>query len=240
MQEMTPRSRRRLLGGALVLSAAAVVIALLALSLASGSSEGPCGRGTPASKCQPGGSVAGPGSHSKSAPTPAPSWLSPPMVDCGDTFFSEPTRSQLSDRFGSIDCFRFENRDQWVVMGDGMARSGAGPAPGGPMVAVETCAGADESTCLDANANHDFGGFTVLYPPDPMAWPVKLQATFGGRLLYIQDGPRCGLLTLDLSDRHWYGRSLRSSVRRRPPEAIRGRSWHQLVDKSAIYYCLQI
>lgn len=216
---MDAPSRHRLRDTALPLSVALVVAALVALGLSSVSSgasgpsevtsalnEGQCVQGVPPAKCHPGGPLAGPNNHPKTVPLPAPFWPSPAMVHCGATFLSESAQSQLSNRFGSISCFRFENHNQWVVIGDGMATFGDGSTPGGAMVAVATCTEAGESTCLDPNATHDFGDFTVSYPPDPTTWPVALQTTFGGRLLYVEDGS-CGLFTFDLSDHQWYGRS---------------------------------
>src|SRR5207237_9327168 len=109
---------------------------------------GDCGRGGPSFKCHPGGPVAGPDNHPTNVAAPAPFWPSPDTVDCGATFFSASTSAELSDRFGSISCFRFEGRDTWIVLGDGMARSGEGSAPGGAIVAVQRVNGAGTASLV--------------------------------------------------------------------------------------------
>ncbi len=136
---------------------------------------------------------------------PGPFWPSPAQVQCGATFFSTTTEQQLAGRFGSIECFRFENGNTWIIVGDGMSTTSQANAgtPGGAMVAVTTCAAGD-STCLDPNASHDFSAFTVSYPPQPDTWPLKLETTFGGRVLYLADA-NCGLFSFDTASQRWFG-----------------------------------
>src|SRR5262249_44523736 len=150
-----------------------------------------CGPGVPLFKCAPGGPVADPTNRPVAVSAPAPYWPSPDLVPCGFTFFTPADVSGLSDRFGSLRCFRFAGANRWIVVSDGMRLTGDGPAPGGAIVAVGACVGPARSSCLDAAAAHDFSGFVVARPPDPGAWPVRLQSTFGDRLLYLADG-RCG------------------------------------------------
>src|SRR5436853_188301 len=76
-------------------------------------------------------------------------------------------------------------------------------APGGGIVAVARCNAAD-SACLDPNAKHDFASFTVSHPPLSASWPLRLQATFGGRLLYVSNA-NCGLFTFNVVNGRWYG-----------------------------------
>jgi hypothetical protein len=189
-----------------VIAGASVLLAVALVNIAGGSPGGGCGNGIPAFKCQPGGPVAGPDNHPTNVPAPPPYWPSPATVDCGGAFFSASTALQLADRFGSISCFRFENAGQWIVIGDGTGASGDDSAPGGAIVAVEDCNGPGRNACLDPNATRPFDDFTVFYPPDPTAWPVRLQTTLGDRLLYLEDGP-CGVFTFDLKTVHWFGRS---------------------------------
>jgi hypothetical protein len=125
------------------------------------------------------------------------------MINCGQTFFSSSTATALSDQFGTIDCFRFSGKSPWVLVGDGMSTDGSGAAPGGQIVARETCA-SDDNVCLDANSEHDFSRFTVSYPPLPSSYPARLEVTFGGRLLSISDA-NCGLFTFDIQTGEWHG-----------------------------------
>jgi hypothetical protein len=184
--------------------AIAAVLALTAAGFARMAAGGnaSCGRGVPAFKCQPGGPLAGPENNPQNVPAPAPEWPSPATIDCGQSFFDASTAAELQTRFGSLRCFRFDGTPRWVVVSDGMALSGDGPAPGGAMVAVESCTGA-AGTCLDPNASHDFGDFTVSYDPDPTAWPARLETTFVGRVILIADGP-CGLFTFNINSQQWH------------------------------------
>src|SRR5450759_1973727 len=79
----------------------------------------------------------------------------------------------------------------------------ATPSLGGSIVAVERCSG-NEASCLDPNTDHDFASFTVSYPPDAASGRADLEATFGGRLLWISDA-HCGLFTFDTETLKWYG-----------------------------------
>jgi hypothetical protein len=164
-----------------------------------------CGRGVPAEKCNP---SLGPSMSTQEPPPqpikpPGPVWSSPSLVNCGPTFFSSSTATALSDQFGTIDCFRFSNKSTWVLIGDGMSTDGSRAAPGGQIVARDTCASGDD-VCLDVNSEHDFSSFVVSYPPLPSSYPARLEATFGGRLLYISDA-NCGLFTYDIITGKWHG-----------------------------------
>ena len=57
---------------------------------------------------------------------------------------------------------------------------------------------------MDPNTDHDFASFTVSYPPDAASGRADLEATFGGRLLWISDA-HCGLFTFDTETLKWYG-----------------------------------
>ena len=162
-----------------------------------------CGRGVPKEKCN---ASLGPPlttGTNPALPQPPAFWPSPDQVQCGPSFFSPSTQQQLADSFGSISCFRFDGRREWIVIGDGTGPSGDVGAPGGQIVAVAWCSAAD-SACLDANAQHDFAAFTVSHPPLSASFPAKLEATFGGRLLYISDA-NCGLFTFNVVNGRWYG-----------------------------------
>lgn len=177
-----------------------------AAAVAGAGPGGSCGAGIPAVKCDPGGPVAGPENRPVAVSAPAAYWPSTDPVACATSFFSPAAVARLSSRFGSLSCFRFADDERWIVVSDGMQPDGDGPAPGGAVVAVSTCAGAARSRCLDPAATHDFGGFVVARPPDPRAWPVRLQTSFGSRLLYLADGS-CGVVTLDVRTLRWLGRS---------------------------------
>jgi hypothetical protein len=177
-----------------------------AAAIAGARSGASCGPGIPAFKCDPGGPVAGPSNRPTAVAAPAPYRPSAETVACGPGFFPSAVVARLSARFGSLSCFRFADDEQWVVFADGMQTDGDGPAPGGAIVAVSSCAGAGRSSCLDPAAQHDFASFTVARPPDPAAWPMRLQTSFAGRLLYVADGA-CGVLTLDLRTLRWLGKS---------------------------------
>jgi hypothetical protein len=162
-----------------------------------------CGRGVPPEKCN--ASLGPPlttGTNPAIPPPPA-FWPSPDQIQCGPAFFSSSTQQQLTDSFGNLSCFRFNGRNEWIVVGDGLAASGDVGAPGGGIVAVARCNAAD-SACLDPNAKHDFASFTVSHPPLSASWPLRLQATFGGRLLYVSNA-NCGLFTFNVVSGRWYG-----------------------------------
>ncbi len=112
-----------------------------------------------------------------------------------------------------------------------------GPAPGGEMVAVETCSSTD-AACLDPQTTRSFDdSFTVSYPPDPSTPNGgKLETTFGTHLLYFLNSD-CNIFTVDLGDLSWHGRSqadvdnLRSGrpdpAVRTPPHTTGSRAAHQ-------------
>lgn len=157
-----------------------------------------CGRGIPAVKCNASLYSPPPGAGGPHAPLqpPFPS-TAPDTQACGTDFFDSTTAAQLSDRFGLLSCFRFVGGTVWIVVGDGMSVSApdAEASLGGAIVAVDRCATTD-AACLDPNAVHDFGTFTVSYPPLPMSGRSDLEATFGHRLLWVYNGD-CGLFTVD-------------------------------------------
>jgi hypothetical protein len=164
-----------------------------------------CGRGVPAEKCNP---ILGPPVTTQAPPaqpisTPGAFWPSPSRVPCGSSFFSSTTATTLSNQFGTIDCFRFSGEPTWILVGDGMSADGAGSAPGGAIVATDTCASGD-GVCLDANSQHEFSSFSVSYPPLSTSYPARLEATFGGRILYISDA-NCGVFSFDVQASKWYG-----------------------------------
>jgi hypothetical protein len=189
-----------------ITATALVAVAVVASAFADDHASTACGRGVPAFKCDPGAPVAAPVNRPAVVAAPAPYWPSPDVIACGSSFFPKALVSRLSSRFGSLQCFRFAQTDRWIVFADGMQVAGDGPAPGGALVAVETCVGPQRSSCLDPTAVHDLGAFVVTRPPDPRAWPMRLQTSFGSRLLYVADGS-CGVLTLDLSSLHWLGKA---------------------------------
>jgi hypothetical protein len=199
------RLRRRTVAAAAMATVVAIVLVSAGAFAEARTSSSPCGRGVPVFKCVPGGPVAAPDNHPTNVAPPASFWASPPTVACATTFFTPATVSALSDRFGSLTCFRFEGGDKWVVLGDGMQTIGDGAAPGGAIVAVQTCSGPQRNQCLDPASTHDFADFTIAYPPDPRAWPTRIQTSFGDRLLYISNSS-CGLFTLNLSNLRWFGR----------------------------------
>lgn len=165
-----------------------------------------CGRGIPAEKCDP--SLYTPFNLQPPAQPikpPTPFWPSSSIVSCGSTFFSTATGDLLRKQFGTIRCFKFSDKSNWIVTGDGGTPDGQSATPGGAIIAVDSCVTGD-SACLDPNTQHDFGGFTVSYPPLPNSFPTNTEATFGGRLLYIADA-YCGLFTFDTSTGQWFGHS---------------------------------
>jgi hypothetical protein len=201
---MTARHRRRQRSkvglGLLICSWLALAAALVNVGVVS--ADNPCWAGVPAFKCDLTGPDAGPGNNPVDVSEPSPYYPSAALTDCGASFFDASTTLTLSNRFGATDCFRFGSLDQWIVLGDGGVDAGA--APGGAMIAVESCGG--KAACLDPQAQHSFGDFTVFYPPDPSAWPMRLQTGLGDRLLYVGDGP-CGVFTFDLQSLKWFGGS---------------------------------
>lgn len=57
--------------------------------------------------------------------------------------------------------------------------------------------------CSARAHQHDFAQFEVSYPPDSTAWPGRIEAWFGGRLLSFTDGS-CGLFNFGTPTAHWY------------------------------------
>lgn len=70
------------------------------------------------------------------------------------------------------------------------------------MVALAHCTPGD-AACLDANGTHDFGKFSVYYPPLPLSGRSNFEATFASRQLMIFNG-YCGVFTFDLTTGGWY------------------------------------
>lgn len=131
----------------------------------------------------------------------------PQTVDCGSTFFDSVTSATLTDRFGSIYCFRFISGDRWIVFGDGMSVTSPDfeATPGGSMIAVDACATGD-TTCLDPGVLHSFADFVVSYPPNPLSGRSNLQDVGAGHLIQVLNG-FCGLFTFDVTTLQWYGAS---------------------------------
>lgn len=204
-RKVVPARARRVAAIALVAAAATISILVGASSVFVGTSGaasgGNCGR-VPASKCDPAGPAAGPGNHPTNVAPPTPYWPSDDLVGCATSFFTNSQVSQLEAQFGSLNCFRFQGEDTWVVVSDGMQTTGDGGAPGGAIVATDSCGG--DSTCLDPTSTHDFSDFTVAYSPVPTLWPMKLEGTFGDRLIYLGDGA-CGPYAFDLKNLRWFG-----------------------------------
>jgi hypothetical protein len=132
---------------------------------------------------------------------------SPPMVSCGQGFFSSSQIGALGSQFGDVTCFRFSTSDVWIVIGDGMSLTSLAtppPAsPGGSIVATLTCASSD-TTCLRATSQHDFASFTVHYPPMPLNGRMNLEETAGSDLLTFNVA-NCGLFGFDTQNAHRYG-----------------------------------
>jgi len=210
------RSARVWLGGTicLIVLAGTVVLALdlsRPSSLASaGTVLGYCTKGMPAKKCQEVRNAANHGlsvrTGQQSSPT-VPSSTSAPAsstVDCGVTFFSPAEAAELNARFGGYSCEQAANGSGWVIVANGMSETAPtfSSTPGGSMVAIENCTASD-STCLDPNATHTFGDFTVYYPPDPSGFPLKIWTEVGSNLLAL-DNPPCGMYLFNMSTGDWY------------------------------------
>lgn len=198
----------RLLPLAIVLAAAAALVAHALVGSSASAANSACDN-VPAAKCQAmqdaprSTPTVSPADVVANGPSQAsmPTWGSPSTVQCASTFFSDSTAAALSANFGSLSCFRFAGDDTWVVVGSGINLPNA-PAPGGTMIATETCQPGD-ATCLDATATHAFSAFEVHYPPQPQAVPGEVETTFGNHLIYFRDGA-CGIVTFDLSSGEWY------------------------------------
>lgn len=197
------------------LAAAGVVVASLAIislssvppSTAASDSLVSCGNGVPALKCNPSLDP----TYGAALPTtnPAPTSSAPAGpagAVCSSTFFSSDTWSQLTSQFGLIDCFNLPGSNQWIIVGDGMSTTSSQepppPSSGGAMVAVESCSASDAS-CLSASTQHDFGQFTVYYPPNPSVGEMNIATTVGSNLVNLIDGV-CGSFTFDSTNGEWF------------------------------------
>lgn len=135
---------------------------------------------------------------------PVPFWPSATRVDCGTGFFTSTEESAVASHFGPItDCFRPSGSSTWVIVTSGTTGGGTATAIGGDVVALELCASAS-TDCMNPNSTHDFGDFTVYYPPDPSSWPFRVDSLFGNALLTVEDGS-CGQFSFDVSVPAWYG-----------------------------------
>jgi len=175
-----------------------------------------CGQGVPLVKCNPSLYVPAPGLAAQPKPQAKvfPSPAAPEIITCGKAFFDQPTVEQLTQQFGALDCFRMVGTPRWIVAGDGMSLTASpfGASPGGAIVAVLACK-TDDSACLDPSSQHEFGDFTVSYPPDPGSGRSNLQSIEQGRFVMIANGG-CGLFAFDTVSLAWYGngQTIRDSV----------------------------
>lgn len=162
-----------------------------------------CGKGVPASKCNPIQTPVNP--HPLHVAQPAPFWPSPPLVAAGSGFFSGSQWSQLQAQYGTITVVRFKHSTEWVLIGNGMSQTQipASGTPGGALLAIDNCAG-QEASCLNPNALHNVSSFVTVPLPDPKAVNVQLETTFGGRLLYLTDGPAFTPIIFDLHTFRYY------------------------------------
>ena len=162
-----------------------------------------CGVGVPPVKCNP--SLYSPPAGLTPPPvaSESPHEQTVETISCGSTFFDATTWAALGDDFGSIECFRFVNGTKWVVFGNGLSLTSPRPEPSskGAVIAVDACATGD-SGCLDPNSAHDFGRFSVTYPPGSMSGKSTLVGTAVGRFLDIANS--CMVLTFDLDSMSWY------------------------------------
>jgi hypothetical protein len=143
--------------------------------------------------------------------SPAAAGLAPAadgVTNCGATFFTAAEAKQLTSTFGLISCFRLTGQDQWILIGNGLATTTPAPtaAPGGAIVAVESCASGD-AACLNPDATRGFSSFVVTRPPDPLARPLELQTVAGHSVLVLSAAP-CGLFSFDVNSLQWYGGSI--------------------------------
>jgi len=126
------------------------------------------------------------------------------VTNCGATFFTAAEAKQLTSTFGLISCFRITGQDQWILLGNGMSAAASGlAAPGGAIVAVESCPSGD-ATCLNPGATRSFSSFVVTRPPDPQARPLELQTVAGNSVLLLSTA-QCGLFSFDVGSLRWYG-----------------------------------
>jgi len=147
---------------------------------------------------------------------PMPSTLPPdappprPVPEsCGASFFDKSSQAILSQQFGTYSCFRFDGGNQWVVAATGeyLDSPTPSPAPGGQMIAVETCSTTD-AACLDPHNTRSFDdAFTVSYAPEPSTpHGGKLETSFGTHLVEFRNGD-CNVFIVDLRDLSWHGHS---------------------------------
>ena len=140
--------------------------------------------------------------------SPAAAGLAPAagVINCGAAFFTAAQAKQLMSTFGLISCFRITGQDQWILLGNGMSAATSGlAAPGGAIVAVESCPSGD-AACLNPDATRGFSSFVVTRPPDPQARPLELQTVAGNSVLVLAAAP-CGLFGFDVRSLQWYGGS---------------------------------
>lgn len=200
------------------IGAAGVVIASFAIlslssvspSIAASDSLVSCGNGVPALKCNPSLDPTYGAALPTTNPAPTPSTPTGPAgAVCSSAFFSSDTWSQLTSQFGIIDCFSLPDSNQWIVIGDGMSTTSPQepppPSSGGAMVAVESCSVSDAS-CLSASTQHDFGQFTVYYPPNPSVGEMNIATTVGSNLVNLIDGV-CGSFTFNSTNGKWFSTS---------------------------------
>jgi hypothetical protein len=166
-----------------------------------------CTGAIPISKCVPaiGNTQTGQGAGAPlSVVPPVPFWPSATSVDCGTGFFTSTEEGAVVSHFGPItDCFRPSGSSTWVIVTSGTNGGGTATAIGGDIVALDLCASA-AADCMSPNSTHQFGDFTVYYPPDPSSWPFRVDSLFGNALLTIEDGS-CGQFSFDVSAPAWYG-----------------------------------
>ena len=211
---MLHRRRPRFAVGLGLLLFATAVVAISAGPATAWSSQAPnsssalmdCGSGVPLVKCNE-SLYSPPPSLVMARATPATTWPSSEpaqMIPCAAGFFSEGTVSQLVQRFGTLLCFRMIGTREWIVVTDGLSPTSQQfeLTPGGTVVAVQECAASDLA-CLDPASLHDFGNFTVFYPPAARNGRMELQSVEAGRFLMISDG-RCGLFAFDIVTLKWY------------------------------------
>lgn len=125
-------------------------------------------------------------------------------TSCGIRFFSKTQLALMRKQFGSISCIGLISTHQWILVGDGMQTNPASipppPTAGGAMVAIETCSATD-AACKSPISQHDFGRFTVSYPPYPSAGRMDLQTIDASKILTVTD---CGSFSFDLKNMKWY------------------------------------
>ncbi len=196
--------------GVVVASLAILSLSSVSPSLAASDSLVSCGNGVPALKCNPSlDSTYGAALPTTNPPPISSAPTGPAGAVCSSIFFSSDTWSQLTSQFGIIDCFSLPGSDQWVVVGDGMSTTSSQepppPSSGGAIVAVESCSASDTS-CLSASTQHDFGQFTVYYPPNPSVGEMNIATTAGPNLVNLIDGV-CGSFTFDSTNGEWFATS---------------------------------